>query len=100
MAKKSAINRNHRRIVKSMRAYESRNDLREAIKKEEDPEKQYELVVKMQKRDRDESKIRIRDRCRSCGRPCGTYRKFGLCRVHLREAMMRGDVPGLKKASW
>ena len=45
---------------------------------------------------------RRRRRCRQdkCGRPRGVYRKFGLCRIHLREALMRGDVPGGRKASW
>ena len=45
-------------------------------------------------------KVRAYTRCRRCGRPRSVYRKFGLCRNKLREAAMRGDVPGLKKASW
>ena len=49
---------------------------------------------------RDASPSRQRARCRITGRPHGVYRKFGLCRNKLREAAMRGDVPGLKKASW
>jgi len=49
---------------------------------------------------RDESQVRVRSRCQMCGRPRAVYKKFGLCRIHLREAAMRGDVPGLKKASW
>ena len=43
---------------------------------------------------------RQRNRCRVTGRPHGVYRKFGLCRNKLREAAMRGDIPGLVKASW
>ena len=45
-------------------------------------------------------KVRAYTRCRRCGRPRSVYRKFGLCRNQLREAAMRGDVPGLVKASW
>ena len=45
-------------------------------------------------------KVRAYTRCRRCGRPRSVYRKFGLCRNKLREAAMRGDVPGLVKASW
>jgi small subunit ribosomal protein S14 len=49
---------------------------------------------------RDASPSRLRNRCRLTGRPHGFYRKFGLGRNKLREATMRGDVPGLRKASW
>lgn len=49
---------------------------------------------------RDSSPCRQRNRCRITGRPHGYYRKFGLSRIKLREAAMRGDVPGLVKASW
>jgi small subunit ribosomal protein S14 len=56
--------------------------------------------VKFQKLPRDSSPSRRRNRCQITGRPHGVYRKFGLCRNKLREAAMRGDVPGLTKASW
>ena len=49
---------------------------------------------------RDSSTVRKRNRCNLTGRPHGYYRKFGLSRNKLREAAMRGDVPGLVKASW
>jgi small subunit ribosomal protein S14 len=49
---------------------------------------------------RDSSKSRIRNRCGLTGRPRGYYRKFGLARNKLRELMMRGEVPGVTKASW
>lgn len=55
---------------------------------------------KLQTMPRDSSPSRQRNRCRITGRPKGVYRKFGLCRNKLREAAMRGDVPGLTKASW
>ncbi len=59
-----------------------------------------ELVVKLQKLPRDSSPVRKRNRCNLTGRPHGYYRKFGLGRNKLREATMRGDIPGLRKASW
>jgi small subunit ribosomal protein S14 len=46
------------------------------------------------------SAVRQRNRCRLCGRPHGVYKKFGLCRLHLRIFAMKGYVPGLRKASW
>jgi small subunit ribosomal protein S14 len=49
---------------------------------------------------RDASASRLRNRCAITGRSRGTYRKFGLARTKLREATMRGDIPGLRKASW
>ena len=59
-----------------------------------------EAVVKLQKLPRDSSACRQRQRCRVSGRPHGVYRKFGLGRNQLRAAVMRGDVPGMVKASW
>ncbi len=63
-------------------------------------EEKMAAVDKLSKSPRDESAVRIRSRCQLCGRPRAIYKKFGLCRIHLREAAMRGDVPGLVKASW
>lgn len=63
-------------------------------------EEKMEAVAKLSQRNRNESPCRVRNRCRFCGRSRGVYHKFGLCRIHLREAMMRGDVPGMVKASW
>jgi len=69
-----------------------------------DPDASYEAKmeasVKMQKLPRDSSPVRGRNRCALSGRPRGVYQKFGLGRNKLREATMRGDVPGLRKASW
>lgn len=58
------------------------------------------LQVELQKLPRDSSPVRKRNRCNLTGRPHGYYRKFGLGRNKLREAAMRGDIPGLRKASW
>jgi small subunit ribosomal protein S14 len=56
--------------------------------------------VKLQKLPRDASPIRLRNRCALTGRPRGVYRKFGLARNKLRELALRGEVPGIIKASW
>jgi len=63
-------------------------------------EERWDAVLKLQSLPRDSSSSRQRNRCNVTGRPHGFYRKFGLARNKLREAAMRGDVPGLVKASW
>ncbi|MFO6424659.1 30S ribosomal protein S14 [Motilimonas sp. KMU-193] len=63
-------------------------------------EDRWAAVLKLQTLPRDSSKSRQRNRCNVTGRPHGYLRKFGLSRIKLREHMMRGEVPGLKKASW
>lgn len=98
MAKTSVVIRNLKRMIRSKRMRNERETLKNTIKKDE--QKRDEAIVQLQKRPRNESPIRVRHRCRVCGRGKGTLRKFGLCRIHLRESAMRGDVPGLRKASW
>ena len=63
-------------------------------------EEKWEAQTKFQQLPRNASPIRQQRRCQITGRPHGVYRKFGLCRNKLREAAMRGDVPGLVKSSW
>jgi small subunit ribosomal protein S14 len=63
-------------------------------------EDRWAAVLKLQELPRDSSASRQRNRCTVTGRPHGFLRKFGLSRIKLREAAMRGEVPGLKKASW
>ena len=63
-------------------------------------EDRWNAVLKLQQLPRDSSVSRKRNRCSITGRPHGFLRKFGLSRIKLREAAMRGEVPGLKKASW
>lgn len=63
-------------------------------------EDRWDAVLKLQTLPRDSSPIRQRNRCRQTGRPHGVLRKFGLSRIKVREAAMRGEIPGLKKASW
>jgi small subunit ribosomal protein S14 len=101
MAKTSMTEREKRRekLVKQHAAKRAR--LKETIRspKSTDAERE-EAMRKLQAMPRDTSASRLRNRCAITGRPRGTYRKFGLARVKLREATMRGDVPGLRKASW
>jgi len=99
MAKLSVIARNNKRIKKVNAVRVARDKLRQIIKTAFG-EEQDEAIVKLQKQSRDRSRVRLRNRCRQCGRPRGTLRKFGICRICLRLAAMRGDVPGLKKSSW
>ncbi len=63
-------------------------------------EERWDAVLKLQTLPRDSSKSRQRNRCNVTGRPHAFLRKFGLSRIKLREAAMRGEVPGLRKASW
>lgn len=63
-------------------------------------EEKWDAQVALQKLPRDASPIRQQRRCQITGRPHAVYRKFGLCRNQIREAAMRGDIPGLVKASW
>lgn len=63
-------------------------------------EERMEARLKLQQLPRDASPVRQRNRCELTGRPRGYFRKFGLCRNKLREVAMRGEVPGMIKASW
>jgi small subunit ribosomal protein S14 len=101
MAKKSMIARDVKRAQIVAKFAEKRAELKAIIANSESAEEQvWEAQVALQKLPRDASPSRQRRRCRITGRPHGVYRKFGLCRNKLREAAMRGDVPGLVKASW
>ena len=59
-----------------------------------------EAREKLQQLPRNASPVRLRNRCRITGRPRGVFRKFGLGRNKLREIAMRGEIPGVIKASW
>ena len=101
MAKKSMVAREAKR-AKTARKYAAKRAQLKAIinDRTSTPEQVDEAVIKLQQLPRDASPSRQQNRCRQTGRPHAVYRKFGLCRNKLREAAMRGDVPGLKKASW
>lgn len=100
MAKTSVTQRNNKRIKisENLERRTMRDSLRETIKK--DPENRAEAIVKLQKRKRNESQSRVRNRCLQCGRPRGVMRKFGLCRICIRKFAMLGYIPGLRKSSW
>ena len=101
MAKVSMINREKRR-TKLVKKYASKRAELKALISNPDIsyEERQEAMFALQKLPRDSSPARQRNRCQISGRPRGFYRKFGLARNMLREAAMRGDVPGLRKASW
>lgn len=101
MAKLSIINRERKRAKIVIKYAKKRAELKEKIKDMSlGEEERYEARIMLNKMPRDASPSRKRNRCALTGRPHGFYRKFGLGRNKLREAAMRGDVPGLVKASW
>jgi small subunit ribosomal protein S14 len=101
MAKESMKAREAKRAKLVAKYAEQRAALKTVISSvDSSDEERWEAVLKLQKLPRDSSSSRQRNRCRVTGRPHGFLRKFGLSRIKLREAAMRGEVPGLKKASW
>jgi small subunit ribosomal protein S14 len=101
MAKKSMIAREVKRAKLVAKYAAKREALKTLINSTSASESEvWEAAQQLQKIPRDASPSRIQRRCRITGRPHAVYRKFGLCRHKLREAAMRGDVPGLVKASW
>ena len=101
MAKKSMIARENKRARTVARYAEKRATLKAILNNQDvSDEEKWDAQVALQKLPRDASPVRQQRRCQITGRPHGVYRKFGLCRNKLREAAMRGDVPGLVKSSW
>ncbi len=101
MAKKSMIAREAKRTATVAKFAQKRAALKAIIVNPNASEEEvWDAQQKLQKLPRDASPSRQQRRCRVTGRPHAVYRKFGLCRNKLREAAMRGDVPGLVKASW
>lgn len=101
MAKTSMVNREVKRAKLAKRYAAKRAELKKTISSTTASyEERMEAVTKLNKLPRDSSESRQRNRCELSGRSRGVYRKFGLGRNKLREATMRGDVPGLRKASW
>jgi small subunit ribosomal protein S14 len=101
MAKQSMKARDVKRTKLVAKYAEKRAALKEIISSvtasEED---KWDAVLKLQALPRDSSPARQRNRCNVTGRPHGYLRKFGMSRIKVREACMRGEIPGLKKASW
>ena len=101
MAKKSMINRDLRRKALVAKYAKKRAELRATIVNMRlSGEERHAAQVALQKLPRDSSASRVRNRCALTGRPRGFYRKFGLSRSKLREIIMRGEAPGVTKASW
>lgn len=101
MAKKSVINREAKRGRLTRKYAEKRSALKKIVQSTESSyEERYAALEALNRLPRNASPTRLRNRCRATGRPRGFVRKFGLSRTKLREAAMRGDIPGLVKASW
>jgi small subunit ribosomal protein S14 len=101
MAKSSMIARENKRARTVKRYAARRAELKAIINNPKtSDEERAAAQARLQAQPRDASPSRQRNRCRVTGRPHGYYRKFGLARNKLREAAMRGDIPGLVKASW
>ena len=101
MAKLALINRDEKRRQRVDKYAKKRAELVAIINNVglSDVER-YEARLKLQKLPRDASPVRLRNRCQITGRPRGVYRKFGLGRLKLRDLVMKGEVPGMVKASW
>lgn len=101
MAKTSMIEREKKRARTRAKYATKRAALKAIIAdRNKSDDERWEAQLKLQALPRDASPVREQRRCGLTGRPHGVYRKFGLARNKLREAAMRGDVPGLVKASW
>jgi small subunit ribosomal protein S14 len=101
MAKKSMVARDVKRAKIEAKYAAKRAALKAVVSDRTANQEQIEEALRaLQSLPRDASPTRQQRRCRVSGRPHAVYRKFGLCRNKLRDAAMRGDVPGLVKASW
>ena len=101
MAKKSAINRNLKRIKMVKKFENKRKKLKEIIYNKKLPlEERFEAQQKLSKLPKNSAKIRIRNRCEITGRPHGVYRKLKISRIALRELASQGKIPGMVKSSW
>lgn len=101
MAKKSKIVKNEQRRAMVARYAERRTELKEIIRRPSStPEERGEAQTALQRLPRDSSAVRLRNRDAVDDRPRGHLRKFGLSRVRVRELAHRGELPGVRKASW
>lgn len=101
MAKTSMVQRELRRARVVKKYATKRAQLKELIRSPKStPEQRLAAQVALQSQPRDAAKSRHRNRCSITGRSRGVYRKFGLARTKIREVAMRGEIPGLGKASW
>jgi len=101
MAKKAVINREQKRRNTVAKFAAKRAQLIAAIQNSKlSDEERAAARIKLQALPRDASPVRLRNRCALTGRPRGTFRKFGLGRIKVREFAMAGEIPGVVKASW
>ena len=101
MAKKSAVEKNKRRMRMAKQFAGKRAKLKAIADDRELPaEDRFAARLKLAELPRNSAPTRIRNRCELTGRPRGTYRKFKLCRIKLRELASVGQIPGMVKASW
>ena len=101
MAKLAVINRDIKRRATVKKFAAKRAKIMAIIANAElSHDVRFEARLELQKLPRDASPVRLRNRCELTGRPRGVFRKFGLGRIKLREHAMRGEVPGMVKASW
>jgi small subunit ribosomal protein S14 len=101
MAKLALINREQKRRATVARFAARRAELRSIARDPKASEETREAArARLQAMPRDASPARLRNRCLVTGRSRGVYRKFGLARTKLRELAMRGEIPGMTKASW
>jgi small subunit ribosomal protein S14 len=101
MAKTALINREKKRRETVKKYAARRKELLAIVSNQKlSPEERYAAREKLQKLPRNASPVRLRNRCALTGRPRGVYRKFGLGRGKLRDIALRGEIPGVIKASW
>ncbi len=101
MAKMAVINREQKRRAMVAKFAAKRAVLLAAISNVKlGNEERTAARLQLQALPRDSSPVRLRNRCALTGRPRGTFKKFGLGRIKLREFAMRGEIPGIVKASW
>jgi len=101
MAKKSAIEKNNRKMKQAAKQGPIRAKLRkQAVNMNLSEEERWEAQSKLQRMPRNGSPSRVVNRCRLTGRPRGVLKKFGLSRIAFRELALDGKLPGVTKASW
>jgi small subunit ribosomal protein S14 len=101
MAKQSMKAREVKRVKLAEKYFAKRAELKTTISSvHSSDEERWDAVLKLQSLPRDSSPSRQRNRCRQTGRPHAFLRKFGLSRIKVRETAMRGEIQGLRKASW
>lgn len=100
MSRKSNVARDKRREQRALRVWEARKSLKKIVKSfDASPEEKLKAQTKLEK-NRDDSIVRVTNRCQMCTRPRATTRRVGLCRICFRQLAMRALIPGVRKSSW